>query len=559
MRVNRFLCFFSHIYLFAGPLLTTPEILMKKSLLTLIFFLRIIQCAINIFPKFEEIKETSPEDISKVDEHACPLTACQRRFRAYSDVDFNERAACDKKTKHEGVKYGNFFEFLRVKIIESDLKFVEIFEKSILEHQLNFPLLKLWLMMDKLMRDPSISKNEALIEYILLVVKLTKDSCDSTLFKPALESLKHAIRSRKPAIILKTLMKFLKPHMNQKESLTVFKIIYTSMPSTGNFSKDLKTFLVALEELDPIGWFDYIFNEGLTVPSHVLLSPFYFLLSKHEQPQQIIAPVYEILENCVFDQNRDNLKTLSKFIEMTDFCSGGEVNFERKSEIFKFILSKFEIEAADYENQFNSAVERKFTSLVEVFLLYTEILTQDSDTLGHHILNALYTSTNEIAVLIITYRPICADELSALWKNLPFYVKLKFKSVRIGVIIDLLKLANDFDSDYADVVEYTNKDGFIIHPFPEPEEYEHIAKKPANSVSPSVLNNNWIARIILSKYFGISFTSTRINYEYDSSPIWREVAGAVNSFLFIKKSNHRVYYDEEQRPRNNFQLKFRNH
>jgi hypothetical protein len=547
--------------------------IIKPLLAFLLLTARILKCAVTIFPKFEEEKEIIPVNfgISKGPvEQFCALTACQRRFRAYSDVDLQEREACENKTKYEDVRYESFYEFLRLKIIESDVTFIETLEKSIIRNQLNFPLFKLWLMMDKLMIEPSISNenrnNAALIEYLFLVLKLTRKEeegpYDPNLFNLGLNSLKHAIRSNKPPIILKTLMKFLKPKMTGKENLKIFKIIETSMPSTGNLLKDFKAFSVALEELDPIDWFDYMYNEGLDdneFPYHVLLSPFYFLLSKHSKNPEIIVKVKEILDNCAFDQNRENMEILSKFIELSDFCSGGEENLSIKTEIFEFILMKFEIEVDGYENQFNLAVERSCLHLVEAFLIYTEVIQDDSDIICTSVLNSLYFSTtNEMAILIITYRSIFADELTAMWKSLNFYDKLKLNCIRVGTIIELLKLSNDFDSDYADFEEFS-KDGLIIHPFPEPEEYEIIANRRGSAVSSSVLNNSWIVRIILAKYYGISFCSTSIRYEYDSSPIWREVAGTINSLLLIKNSKHRVYFDEGLRTRNGANIKFINY
>lgn len=527
--------------------------MIKKSLLTLFLFARILKCAVTIIPKFEEeIATTQSLSVCngfEGDDQVSTLAAYRRSFRAYSDVDFNERGAFKNKTKFEDVEYENFFEFLRLKIIESDLIFIEKLENLILNNQLNFPILKLWSMLEKLMREPSISNSEALIEYIFLVIKLSINSSDSIIFKPALESLKHAIRSHKPPIILKTLMNFLRPQLNREESLKIFKIIYSSMsneiPKPGRLPKDFSSLIVALEELDPIDWFEYMYNEGLDehdFPSYVLLSPFYFLLSNADS-EALCGLVMDILDNSLFGPSIESMELISKFIKLTDFCTrpiGDEESLKRKCEIFKFILMKFDIEAVNYENEFILSVSRNHSSLVEAFLIYTKILLEDSKTPPFSILNVIYPSTNEMAVLFMTYRPVYADHLITVWENLPCHLKIKFSSVRVEIMIDLLKLSNDFDSDFTNVTKSINEDGFIIHPFPEPEKYEIIAKSNASVI----LKYYWIARIILSKYFGIAFSSTRIKYDYDSRPIWSEVAGAVNYFLLLRKSKYRVYFKE---------------
>lgn len=536
---------------------------MKRSLLlTLSLYsglYELVRCAVTIIPSFKaEPKEAL--DSTRLITCKSPVSsfeACQRRFRSYSDIDFKERAACEKKTKFEDVRYGSFYEFLRYTVIIDDIALIHLLEQTILKKQLNFPLIYFWLMLDKLMREPSIFDSDALIEYVFLVVKLSKASCDSAFYKQAMETLKHAIKSHKPPIILRTLMKFLAPQMTEADSLAIFQFICATMNtnnSKGNFSKDFQVLAVALEELDHLGWFRHIYTNGNDeneFKALIILSAFYFLFLKADSVD-IIDPVIEILDTCVFDVNRENMEIISKFLKLTDFCTCFEREseiFKRRAKLFKYALSRFEIEPENFVEQTNLAVERFSLGLVEAFLLYTESLMNNQDLLCISILNAIYASSVEIAVLILTYRPITIDEFAATWRNTPGTIRSKFNSVRVHTIMNLIKLSEEFDHDFSDYKATVNEVGLTVHPFPQPDEYENIAKRFSKLVSADVLNNYFIARIILSRYFGVSFYSSRIKYEYDSSPIWREVASAVNTILFMKKSQHRVHYVEPGKER----------
>ena len=109
----------------------------------------------------------------------------------------------------------------------------------------------------------------------------------------------------------------------------------------------------------------------------------------------------------------------------------------------------------------------------------------------------------------------------------------------------LLEIIGEFDDEFSDCPEKIVHSSLIEYSFPEPIKYE------ANALiftDLSGISANWVTRLILFRYFGFSFLSTRIEGDDDCAPIWKEIADNVNFFLDLAckdlEIKHRVVFEE---------------
>lgn len=519
-------------------------------LLSSSFSSNLINPVTNHFPKFEGKVVKSEEidiDDAKNDIGAVSVAkACQRRFRSYSDVDFDERTRHDNLFhRHKKVLYRSFYEFVRGGIVRDSLVFVA----SLAEGRIKIPLIKYWLMLDKLLKDQAVHNSDSLIEFARLVIDMTPEIpgfIDQELYQIKLQTLRHAIKLGRPLQIIKGLLSNLANQIYPSDTKSIFELICISAKNfkTGQVLPiEFPIYQAAIEILNPLPWFVYIYNEGFEddfLP-WLLLSPFYLLFSQ-ETNEFVLNGLKVILRNCVFDYDYDNIEVLSEFMRITNFCYCPENHgslYRKKSEILSFLMERFEI-TGNCEDFLIMAIENNSIGLVEAFLRFKQNLLETSESRGKAIRICFSSSFPEMTMIIAAYCSITSDELETIWRATSKHLLVHMnKSIYFSAKF-LLQICEEFDGDAADCDEIVKGDR-IEHGFPQPSDYERYARKIISSSGLSVF---YIARIILLKYFGIPFSYTRVQTDWDDIPIWLEIANTVNFFLDFLESKHSVIYTE---------------
>lgn len=495
------------------------------------------------------------------------IPACPDRFRSYSEINFEDCIRNPKKYRLKTAYFGSYFEFIRTTIKAGDLALISILKENLISGEFKIPLIKNWFVLDKLICDSSYLEIETFIEYLLLVLELTASydqsiiitgQANSIPFSLKFETLKNSIKTRKPLQIIKNLLKHLKSQLNPSETCQIFNfasdvvdlvdfdakaIKYRAIPNHFNI------FALVLTELDPMAWFRTIDFQDEFLPAWYKLSPLFSLLLAGDKDENQSKELFNFLEDFVFDLDYANFKTLNEFIFLTNFpacINGSDASISKRTAIFRFILERFGITLGNCEEEMLSAIEHNLVALVEAFLRFDQKLLKSESSRSNAILSSLLNSFTEMAIVLVTYRGISSDELLGIWKNSCESSKKAIEWSFFIAIKDLLQIFEEFAADMDDFREEI-VGNLTIHPFPQPSSFNHIS----TIFTPYIhLNLAWLSRIILTSYFGLSFISTRMDIDYDSAPIWRELADIVNFFLDLHVNTdaimrHNVQFKEK--------------
>ena len=473
----------------------------------------------------------------------------------YSKVDFSDDGISQRRMK---VKSRSFFDIVRKEIVKDNLIFVGELRGAVGNRSFEISSLKYyWLILDKLVQDPVVEGSDAFIEFAQLVVDLSSSSSISSssssdlekdLYALKLQTIHHVIEMKRPLMIFKVLLKHLQPQITETDSKSIFTLIYTVVDEYA-FNKvlprDFSIYATALEILDPIPWFVYIYGEGYNedLSSWLVLSPFYLLLQPSKIDSTVLAGIRTVLLTLVFDYDCDKIEVLSEFIRITNFSSCPESEagpaFQGKLDTFRFILGRFEIEGSD--DNLMVPIENDCVGLVEAFLRFDPNILQRTESRNKAIRLALLKSNAEMVIIISTYRSIYSEELESIWRSTPGHFRVNMKRSIYNAIKYLLQISEEFDGDMADCPSEVVNGDRIEYPFPQPTRFERHIK---SIYSVAELNGYYLARIILFKYFGVAFAFTRVDSDTEAVPIWREIAGTVNVFLDFMQLNRVVIFKE---------------
>ena len=513
------------------------------------------------------VAEGSEDQLQSKNIKVSAILACPNRFRSYSEIDFEDCIQNPKKYRLKTAYFGSYFEFIRTTIKAGDSALISILKKQIVSGELKIPLIENWLVLDKLICDSSYLEIETFIEYLLLVLELTAPDdrniintrqANSIPFSLKVDVLKNSIKTRKPLKIVKHLLKHLKSQLSPSETCQIFNYASDAVDLVDFDAKAIKyralpnyfnIFALVLTELDPMAWFRTIDFQDEFLPAWFKLSPVFSLLvaSNKDEDESHSKELFNILKHFVFDLNYENLKTLNEFIFLINFpacINFSDESISKRTALFRFILERFEITLGNCEEEMLWAIEHNLVALVEAFLRFDLTLLQSQSSRSDAIICSLLNSFTEMAIVLVTYRGISSDELVGIWNNSRESSKKAIELSFFTAIKDLLQICEEFAADTDDSKEII-VGNLTIHPFPQPSNFNQISA----IFNPYIdLNLTWIARIILTSYFGLSFISTRMDIDHDSAPIWRKLADRVNFFLDLHFNSgasirHNVQFD----------------
>jgi len=547
----------------------------KRHLFVLLVFLGHLRlfstAAINIFPFTTEKRDPiSPDNNNNNNNHNnnhCPIRAIRNRFHSYTEIDFNERAQQFLKRRLDSTVYGSFYEFLRQVVLSGGAVDVAKLKEVLETGELVIPALKHWLMLDKLMNDSTpIYDAYALNDYAEFVV-FKQNSEGVFTHANKLELFKAAIKTHKPPGLLKLLIEAFGKSISAPQGKFIISLIceYLLVGSQDweQLPVNFGVLQVALLHINPNEFFALIDFEDQNIPLWIRLLPFYYLFMHADRPEQV-KEARAVLEDVSLDFDRDTLVLLEKFVKLTDFCTvfPDNLKFTGRSEIFQFVLKRLapgdnnEIETqhdnktdrginVEFTNQLVLVViDLKFTYFLEALLMYDPACLQDTRMQETILRLGIKNNSPLIVIMICIYRSISAQELVAIHRS----AQRPTNHILVVSIQSLFDVIEDFDVELEDCHEeaHLNDEGVMMHPLPQPRSYESIARKYlGKNVN---LDINWIVRILLTRYFGISLNSSAIGRDFECNWIWKEIAGAINLFLFLKGKNstlqHQVSYQE---------------
>ena len=479
-----------------------------------------------------------------------PRVWIKKRFNSYVDHLLDVKLNYKSLYIRENSFSDSLYEAVRMAMLQGHHDFVPQLKRYIENGVLNVGPFELWLILERLVADYKLKHSFILPELIDLVLQLTEDlHCspeedDVKLYVLKFETLKKVIIADLAPEIIRPLVKNLKGQLTEEHFQNIIDLIIRILEEQGGLiPANFQSLIAVVEELNPVKCFSYIFDDNSSnyFPLWITLCPFY-LLFKHVDTN-VMDPLLKLLEPRVFKICIINSLIISEFIRMTNFNSSylwshGNL-WQRRAELLRFILGRFEIAPAEYGKTFlNNVVPYNLVALAESFLFFLPSEINDTSLIYQALRLTFISCLPEMAVVIAIYSSTSSGELYEIFISSPDPIRISMKYPFMDSIKVLLEIVEQFDEENSDIAEkiVERADGktLIKHLFSEPKNYESNSFRLSSSFE---INANWVARIILLRSFGFSFVSTRIRGDGDSVPIWREIADDVNFFLYMACKN----------------------
>lgn len=544
-----------------NPWYSSFAIVMIDSSYAIILFVFILKFSNSVRTNSETINVENryPEEMKNVGQWTelkppfyapcSPRVASRYRFIDYDINLFDKNVTHKKHFKRDSVFYGSLYEAIRHFV--SDELFVNI-EGFAQEYEAgsfgNFDIFELWLILDKLL--VSFRCLGALDEYIDLVIKCTPADADfdsdHRLYMVRETALTTAIKYGNTPQTIAKLASHLNPVLRFYEYDEIIR--YAILQGDGPYSIKFHRFVALVEAFDPLDCIKFIFRSINFLPGWVHLIPFYFLF-KHVDNYDVHQPLRDFFRQYSLGEiDKKIALSLSEILRLTNFCSvyswKSELSYRVRQGLFTFVMKRFKIEPRQYERVFlKSVAPSNSVALAEAFFLY--LFSNDDEAIKRIAVQAMsfamQNSFLEMAIVIATHSRMSSKEL--------------FSNANIDMNDDIgesesIKALLEIVESVEELKGHEVNSNLFEYPMPEPAAYEILLPKFKNTP----IDAYWVARLILFRDFGVSFSTTRIALDGDpvsgSEPIWKEIADTVNFFLDLAcrdcEIKHRVVVPDEK-------------
>lgn len=464
-----------------------------------------------------------------------PRVAVKARYVSYSDDTNLSKSFSFRSSTY----FGSLYEALRIAGMKENCQTVLDFEVEIQNGTIKLTVFELWLIVDKFINDSEFRDSDFVVELVNLAVKRTEeldfDSSENDIKLQVLrfEILRKAISSLNSSRIIIPILRNLKIRNHLQEDFTkniLVMLIETFKFRDGPIPTGFSSFIDIILELGPIKCYDHIFRDLYSddLPTWMSLSPFYIIL-KHVREDEFV-PLKRYLDDCEIEFNPENAFIISEFIRVANFCSSyvwtDEGIWLERSNLLKFIFEKFQV--SNFNETFLKLVGWNHFGFVEAFLCFISHEHFKYDIVKRAFMVALINSFAEICVLIPIYTGIHSLDIQNIFDTSIHPYRSNMNLCLLHSVIMLVSIVEKIEDQVSEIPARFVEDDLVKYTFSEPLNYE---KNISFIFRNTGIDPHWVTRLILNRYFGFSFVSTRISEEHEANPIWREIIGAVNFFL----------------------------